>query len=263
MITKNVDKKKIIKIVLIAIAIILVIMVVHYSGEYNNYVEYANKYNDKVSDYNVVVDEYNKLLSVSSVDNIDGMPTSVDYKNAIEIGDIFTYTKYAVTFSSTKDIEENTNQVELDIEDLLSDYLILLQITNPSEEWVISCLDSIENIIEIEAVTEDNDPNGFLNLDGGYTSCIYFSVDGIDSDDVEGETIVDKGTDVGGSIEVYENSEDALIRCDYLSQFENTLLYSGSYAIVGTMVIRTSYILSDEEQVNLTNEITTALTTLE
>ena len=41
---------------------------------------------------------------------------------------------------------------------------------------------------------------------------------------------------------------------------DGTLLYSGSYAIIGTMVIRTSYKLSDNQQVKLTNDITKALT---
>ena len=84
----------------------------------------------------------------------------------------------------------------------------------------------------------------------------------IDSDSVEGDTIVDKGTDVGGAIEVYKSVKDAEARCEYLSGFDNTLLYSGSYAIIGTMVIRTSYRLDGESQLELTTEITKAFTKL-
>ena len=62
-------------------------------------------------------------------------------------------------------------------------------------------------------------------------------------------------------IDVYKRQtlQSALNRCDYLSQFDGTLLYSGSYAIIGTCVIRTSYKLNDQEQVDLTNDIVKAL----
>ena len=79
---------------------------------------------------------------------------------------------------------------------------------------------------------------------------------------MKGDSIIAKGTDAGGAIEVYKTLEDALNRCDYLSQFDGTLLYSGSYTIVGTIVIRTSYKLTDEQQVELTNNIMQAFTVL-
>lgn len=88
----------------------------------------------------------------------------------------------------------------------------------------------------------EHDPNQLL----GRTSCVYFSVKQISTDAVSGSDIVEKGTDGGGAIEVYANVEDAKNRCDYLKQFDNTLLYSGAYALIGTMVIRTSYLLSNE-----------------
>lgn len=82
----------------------------------------------------------------------------------------------------------------------------------------------------------------------------------IDQEKIPGNSIVDKGTDCGGSIEIYESRKNAEERCSYLSEFENTILYSGSYAIVGTMVIRTSYLLNGNEQLKLTDEITKKLT---
>ena len=57
--------------------------------------------------------------------------------------------------------------------------------------------------------------------------------------------------------------EDAAARCEYLHGFDNTILYTGSYAIVGTMVIRISYIYTTEEQYEMTNRITKELTKLE
>lgn len=31
-------------------------------------------------------------------------------------------------------------------------------------------------------------------------------------------------------------------RCEYLSDYDNTILYSGSYTLLGTMAIRASYL---------------------
>lgn len=79
---------------------------------------------------------------------------------------------------------------------------------------------------------------------------------------VDGDSPVSKGTDGGGAIEVYGTLEDAEARCEYLHGFDNTILYTGSYAIVGTMVIRISYIYTTEEQYEMTNRITKELTKL-
>lgn len=85
----------------------------------------------------------------------------------------------------------------------------------------------------------------------------------INQNEIPGNNIVAKGTDAGGALEVYANREDAEARVDYLAGFDNTILYSGSYAIVGTMVIRTSYKLTDEQQLILTDAITRAVTMVE
>lgn len=45
-------------------------------------------------------------------------------------------------------------------------------------------------------------------------------------------------------------------RVEYLKGFDDTVLYSVSYAIVGTLIIRTSYLLSDKGQYDLTDAIT-------
>ena len=57
--------------------------------------------------------------------------------------------------------------------------------------------------------------------------------------------------------------QDAEARCEYLSGFDNTILYTGSYAIVGTMVIRISYAYTDEAQYEMTDRIAKAFTQLE
>ena len=74
------------------------------------------------------------------------------------------------------------------------------------------------------------------------------------------DKVVEKGTDAGGAVEVYRKLKDAQNRCEYLSEFDGTLLYSGSYTLFGTMVIRTSYQLTNEEQVAVVNAIIEKMT---
>jgi hypothetical protein len=138
------------------------------------------------------------------------------------------------------------------------DLEVVAQITNPTADWVVQRLTDVEQITEMAVASEDNDPGHLLGKDGGYTSCVYFNISDIEL--MDGETVLEKGTDAGGAIEVYATVRDAEARCDYLAGFDGTLMYSGSYAIVGTMVIRTSYILDGTDQLELTNEITQSFT---
>ena len=101
-----------------------------------------------------------------------------------------------------------------------------------------------------------------LGKEGSYISCVYFTITKINSNEVPGDTIVEKGTDAGGAVEIYATLREAEERCEYLAGFDGTVLYSGSNAIVGTMAIRTSYILTNEEQFELTNSITEAMTAI-
>lgn len=145
------------------------------------------------------------------------------------------------------------------MEYLSDDTKIMEQITVPSEAWVMERLGRVEDILEIQPVTSDNDPNGLLHREnGGYTACIYFTSTGIEA---AGDSPVSKGTDGGGAVEVYSTVQDAEARCEYL--FDNTILYTGSYAIVGTMVIRISYAYTDEAQYEMTDRIAKAFTQLE
>lgn len=211
-------------------------------------------YNAAVVDYNIVATEYNNMIKETSVDFIDGMPDSIQLKNELEIE----------TMKEMNEDEfcDSLESIFSDTENIAGDYLVVLQITNPEQQWVIDRLKNVESIKKVEAVTKSKDPNGLLGKNGGYTGCIYFSVKDIDASKIKGKSIIDKGTDVGGAIEIYENLEYALNRCDYLSQFDGTVLYSGSYAIIGTMVVRTSYKLTNSQQIKLTNDITNALTAI-
>lgn len=142
--------------------------------------------------------------------------------------------------------------------------LQMKQITNPNEDFVIQRLKEIPNISGYQAVTEDHDPNGNLNKQGGYTSTVYFSTPLIDQSSVYGNDIVDKGTECGGAIEVYASEEDAEKRDSYLASFDGAgMLNSGSHKVLGTIVIRTSTKLTATQQNEFTNNITNKLLELQ
>ena len=142
--------------------------------------------------------------------------------------------------------------------------LQMKQITNPNEDFVIQRLKGIPNISGYQAVTEDHDPNGNLNKQGGYTSTVYFSTPLIDQSSVYGNDIVDKGTECGGAIEVYASEEDAEKRDSYLASFDGAgMLNSGSHKVLGTIVIRTSTKLTATRQNEFTNNITNKLLELQ
>lgn len=142
--------------------------------------------------------------------------------------------------------------------------LQMKQITNPNEDFVIQRLKGIPNISGYQAVTENHDPNGNLNKQGGYTSTVYFSTPLIDQSSVYGNDIVDKGTECGGAIEVYASEEDAEKRDSYLASFDGAgMLNSGSHKVLGTIVIRTSTKLTATQQNEFTNNITNKLLELQ
>lgn len=221
-------------------------------------VEVTKNYNKAVVNYNALVEEYNAILENCCVDNIDGM-------GPYEFLSVVSEEKEDIQASfgdgnTVSKIESDINTIKEWSEILENKIVIAKQIINPKEEWVIARLKNIEGISEIAGVTQDTDINGMLDKEGGYTTCVYFGVKSIDTSSISADNIVAKGTDAGGAIEVYVTVEDAEVRCEYLSEYENTLLYSGSYAIVGTVVIRTSYKLTSEEQLEMTDLITKEFT---
>ena len=136
-------------------------------------------------------------------------------------------------------------------------------VNNPMESFVIQRLGNVDHVVDISAVTEDNDPNGQLGKAGGYTATVYFSSDWVDQGSVYGTTLIDKGTDAGGAVEVYANEEDAENRNTYLGAFDGGILSSGSHTVIGTCVVRTSDELKASQQKELEAAVIEALTKLE
>lgn len=154
----------------------------------------------------------------------------------------------------------NLDSAYTDLDTSIKQYAL---VDNPTEAFVIERLGNVEDIVDISAVTEDNDPNGHLGKAGGYTAQIYFSNVNINQGSVPGSTVIDKGTDCGGSIEVYSSVEDATTRETYLAAFDGGVFASGSHTVVGTCLIRTSDKLTASQQKEFEAAIIEALTALE
>lgn len=218
-----------------------------------------SKYNTAAETFNALVDQYNSAAAKTSVDNIEGVPSVIEKIN-IEDDSIIEGVSVVFGRNSISKINQDTETIYGLVSQLENSLKIIEQITAPTGEWVENRIKNVEGITGTQPVTTGNNPDGLLGKEGGYIACIYFTCDKISEDSVIGDSIVAKGTDGGGAIEIYGSLEDAEARCEYLSGFDGTVLYSGSYAIVGTTVIRTSYLLTNEEQFELTDKITQALT---
>lgn len=136
-------------------------------------------------------------------------------------------------------------------------------VNNPKASYIIECLGKVTNVVNISAVTEDNDPNGHLNKAGGYTAQVYFSSDLVNQSSVFGTTVIDKGTECGGSIEVYPTVEDVKKRNDYLATYDGGILASGSHRVIGTCLVRLSDKLTASEQTAMEKNIIKILTYVE
>ena len=139
---------------------------------------------------------------------------------------------------------------------------------NPSEEFVMQRILTVDDVVDARAVTEDQDPNGNLHKAGGYTSTVYFESKNVDQSDIyiSGEysdVLIDKGTDAGGAIEVYENVEDAEKRRYYLATYDGTIYANGTHTVIGTVLVRTSNKLMATQQKELEQKVIDALTRLE
>lgn len=177
--------------------------------------------------------------------------------------------------STAEEIRVTTNKIRIsgnyaqlikqlnDAEDALEDSIALRElVVDPTASNVIERLRTVPHIIAAEAVTPENDPNGLLNQQEGYSAMVYFSYSLIIQDKVYGEGVVGKGTSGGGSVEVYPTVEQAEARNDYISQFDGTDLAPGYHEVVGSIVVRISDRLTPERQQKLAAEVVEALTTL-
>lgn len=100
-----------------------------------------------------------------------------------------------------------------------------------AEEIVTYLIQMIENISDTKVYNEENDPNELLGRPGGYISKVDFIdsrveerfINNINSQDeilnelVKEEMRTDFKVDYGGSVELFDNKEDAKNRYEYIS----------------------------------------------
>ena len=187
------------------------------------------EYNSAVEEYNAEAEDYNSMLSLTCVDNLDGFPESAANLEVVN-EDLFSVVKSFLGGNTAKKPRADIATLKEITEYLSDDPKIMEQITAPSEAWVMELLGRVEDILEIQPVTSDNDPNGLLHQEnGGYTACIYFTSTGIET---AGVRPVSRGTDGGGAVEEYSTVQAAEARGEELRGFDNAILYTGSHAVV-------------------------------
>lgn len=280
--------KKKTKLIIVAVIVVIAVIV----GSLGAYFGYFKPHKEAVEAYNVVVSdiqekndqldgEIKKLQEL--VDNEDKPldETTIDtakeaIKNAgaskIVIGEMPKATKDILSrtkeLSTPVDYSDELTSLSTAYTNLENSKKQYKQVVNPSEEFVMQRILTVDDVADARAVTEDQDPNGNLHKAGGYTSTIYFESKTVNQSDVyvSGEyadVLIDKGTDAGGAIEVYENVEDAEKRRDYLATFDGTIFANGTHTVIGTVLVRTSNELTATQQKELEQKVIDALTRLE
>lgn len=280
--------KKKTKLIIVAVIVVIAVIV----GSLGAYFGYFKPHKEAVEAYNVVVSdiqektdqldgEIKKLQEL--VDNEDKPldETTIDtakeaIKNAgaskIVIGEMPKATKDILSrtkeLSTPVDYSDELTALSTAYTNLENSKKQYKQVVNPSEEFVMQRILTVDDVADARAVTEDQDPNGNLHKAGGYTSTIYFESKTVNQSDVyiSGEyadVLIDKGTDAGGAIEVYENVEDAEKRRDYLATFDGTIFANGTHTVIGTVLVRTSNELTATQQKELEQKVIDALTRLE
>lgn len=280
--------KKKTKLIIVAVVVVIAVIV----GSLGAYFGYFKPHKEAVEAYNVVVSdiqekndqldgEIKKLQEL--VDNEDKPldETTIDtakeaLKNAgaskIVIGEMPKATKDILSrtkeLSTPVDYSDELTSLSTAYTNLENSKKQYKQVVNPSEEFVMQRILTVDDVADARAVTEDQDPNGNLHKAGGYTSTIYFESKTVNQSDVYvsgkyADVLIDKGTDAGGAIEVYENVEDAEKRRDYLATYDGTIFANGTHTVIGTVLVRTSNELTATQQKELEQKVIDALTRLE
>lgn len=259
---KQAPKKSYKKIIIIVICSLFILIVTIILFRITTLKDVTDCYNSAVEVYNQTVQEYNSLAIKGELKAISDIPESMEKINP-QNTDLISMIGVALSNNNKQKIEKDTETVYQITKDNENAIALLKQIITPKQDTIEQKLKLVKNIKGIEEVTKDKNPNDMLNKDGGYYGCLYFTISLIDEKSVPGKSIVEKGTDTGGAIELFNNLDYAKKRCEYLASFDGTLLTTGSYVLVGTMVIRTSYKLDSNEQYLLTDNIIKAITSIE
>ena len=78
------------------------------------------------------------------------------------------------------DFSEEINEVGTAQKNYENSIHMLANITKPSDRFVKERLKRVKTVIQAEAVTPENDPNGLLGKKDGYIGCVYFLDESVD-----------------------------------------------------------------------------------
>lgn len=120
--------------------------------------------------------------------------------------------------------------------------------TELSIDVLQSEISKLDGVYDVCIYTEENDTNGLLHKEGGYTDALSFSIEGIEDYCEDCVNSCDRGTSGGGTIEIFENENDAIKRNEYLSVFDGSVISSGLHTQVDNVIIRISSELTASEQ---------------
>ena len=156
-----------------------------------------------------------------------------------------------------KSLEEKYN----DFEKSIKQYTL---VDNPTEEYLLSRLKTVNGIFNITAYTEETDPDKHLNKAKWYYSKIAFQHEDVKDSAIEyGFSIEEVGNPAGGCVEAFKTVEDAERRNQEMQSYEGTVRSPGTHKVVGTVLVRTSEDLTTAKQKELEQAIIDALTYIE
>lgn len=156
-----------------------------------------------------------------------------------------------------KSLEEKYN----DFEKSIKQYKL---VDNPTEEYLLSRLKTVNGIFNITAYTEETDPDKHLNKAKWYYSKIAFQHEDVKDSAIEyGFSIEEVGNPAGGCVEAFKTVEDAERRNQEMQSYEGTVKSPGTHKVIGTVLVRTSEDLTTTKQKELEQAIIDALTYIE
>ena len=275
---KPINKKMLLGIIIGAVLVAICGAIIAYNAMLPK-IKATKKFNKAVASVKELNKELEKEIKKSE-DFIMNKPSLLDEELLSELENAISDAK-AVKETNFK-VPSSVEKIEARIKELNAvDYSVVLDnleqkynlldvnakryqlVNQPTEAYVIQCLQTVPEIVNISAVTEDNDPNGNLNKLGGYSAAVYFADSRINLDkNISGETLIEQGTDAGGCIEVYTCVEDAIKRRDYLAGFDGGIFASGTHTVIGTVLVRVSDELTATQQKEIEAKVIAALTYL-
>ena len=140
----------------------------------------------------------------------------------------------------------------------------LKQVTCPTEAFVLERITEIKEqagMVDIVALTEDNDPENHIGKAGWYTSKIIFQHKDVEHYAIVNglRTLAEIGNPAGGCVETYSTVEDAERRNAELAGMEGTVRSPGAHEVCGTLVIRVSEDMKTSTQQELMEMIKNTL----